>query len=314
MGKKVKAPKGGAGPIYGDQNAGQLDDDITGSNAGDYIFAYLDKDEVRGGNGNDTIEGGYGDDKLEGDNGNDVIYGDNFTPYTATVVDPLAQSYEDYLSGGNGNDVLYGQEGDDELWGGNGKDKLYGGDGDDILYGGTGKDLLDGGEGSDTVSYEQASNSVTVDLGSGKVDGNSEGKDTLVSIENVIGSKAADKLTGSDADNTLVGGRGADILTGGEGFDVFVFDSLDAADTVTDFVSGTDSLAFDDSTFTSLSSFAADNFVAGGVALDANDFLLYDAGTGTLYYDADANAGGAAIAVAQLGASTALVYTDIVIS
>lgn len=308
MAKKVKG-----GTIVGDQNP-NTDDNLIGTNVNDYIFAYLGDDDVRGGNGNDTIEGGYGDDELEGENGNDILYGDNFTPYTLTVVDPLTQTYDDYLDGGNGNDVLYGQEGEDDLRGDNGKDKLYGGDGDDILYGGTGKDLLDGGDGSDTASYEEAANSVNVDLGSGKADGNSESKDTLVSIENVIGSKAADTITGSDADNTLAGGRGADTLTGEAGFDVFVFDSLDAADTVTDFVSSTDKLAFDDDTFSSLSGLAADGFVAGNAALDANDFLLYDSGTGTLYYDADANQSGAAVAVAQLGAGTAVAFTDILVS
>lgn len=308
MAKKVKG-----GTIVGDQT-GNPDDNITGSNVGDYIFAYLGDDEVRGGNGNDTIEGGYGNDELEGENGNDILYGDNFTPYTLTVVDPLTQTYDDYLDGGNGNDKLYGQEGNDELRGDNGKDSLYGGDGDDILFGGTGKDLLDGGDGSDTVSYEEAANSVKVDLGSGKADGNSESKDTLVSIENVIGSDAADIIIGSDADNTLEGGRGADTLTGEGGLDVFVFDSLDAADTVTDFVSGTDKLAFDDDTFASLSGIAADSFVAGSTALDANDYLLYDSGTGTLYYDADANQSGVAVAVVQLGAGTAVAFTDILVS
>ena len=308
MAKKTKGA-----PIYGDQDVNNTDDHINGTNFSDLIFAYLGDDDVRGGNGNDTVEGGYGDDHLEGENGNDTLYGDNFTPYTATVVDPSTQSYDDFLDGGNGKDVLYGQEGDDTLYGGNGKDTLYGGDGDDILVGGTGKDLLDGGDGSDTASYKDAANSVTVNLATGSVKGNSEGKDTLVSIENVIGSNAADTLTGNGDANTLEGGNGSDILTGGAGADMFVFNSLDAPDTVTDFVSGTDKLAFDDSTFDSLTGLPADGFVAGNAALDSNDFLLYDSSTGTLYYDADANGAGSSVTVAQLGVGTALVYSDFVI-
>jgi Ca2+-binding RTX toxin-like protein len=90
-------------PIYGDQNVNNTNDHIIGTNNSDSIFAYLGDDDVRGGNGNDTVEGGYGNDHLEGENGNDTLYGDNFTPYTATVVDPLTQSYDDFLDGGNGN-------------------------------------------------------------------------------------------------------------------------------------------------------------------------------------------------------------------
>ena len=34
---------------------------------------------------------------------------------------------------------------------------------------------------------------------------------------------------------------------------------------------------------------------AGGVAADANDFILYDSATGSLFYDADGNAAGAKV-------------------
>lgn len=362
---------------YGDSDSLHPDDSYGGSNFNDHILAYLGSDSVNGGNGNDYIEGGYGDDHIEGGNGKDTLYGDNFTEYTGTVTDPLLQTSDDYLDGGNGNDMLYGQEGDDDLWGGNGKDMLYGGDGDDTLHGGTGKDVLDGGDGFDTVSYEDATSRVTVNLETGVSSGKSEGKDTLISIENIIGSSFDDTLTGNDADNVLVGGggndtlsggagndvligggssddsdeaeedeneeddddsssggavstdndilnggdgddiliggAGIDTLTGGAGIDTFVFDSLDAMDIVTDFVSGTDKLAFDDDAFLSLSelAFGTGNFVAGPAALDADDFLVYDSATGVLYYDADGSGAGAAVGVAQFTAGTTIAYTDI---
>jgi len=44
-------------------------------------------------------------------------------------------------------------------------------------------------------------------------------KDTLVSIENVIGTALADTLTGDANDNMLAGGAGADVLNGGDGKD-----------------------------------------------------------------------------------------------
>ena len=54
------------------------------------------------------------------------------------------------------------------------------------------------------------------------------GADTLVSIENVMGSDGSDSLLGNTGSNTLFGGYGADTLDGGDGNDVFVIsDTLD---------------------------------------------------------------------------------------
>ncbi|MEX0758850.1 MAG: hypothetical protein WD100_04660, partial [Tistlia sp.] len=122
------------------------------------------------------------------------------------------------LMGKAGDDVLYGGGGDDELYGadkpGNpaedavGNDTLYGGAGDDLLVGGLGADLLDGGEGNDTVSYARSDAGVTVDLLAGAASGGDAEGDTLVSIENVIGSAHDDVLTGDGGDNLLDGGAG----------------------------------------------------------------------------------------------------------
>lgn len=57
--------------------------------------------------------------------------------------------------------------------------------------------------------------------------------DTLISIENIIGSGGDDVIISSDGDN---------VLTGGEGKDFFVFNSDSANDTVTDFEDGSDLL------------------------------------------------------------------------
>ena len=103
--------------------------------------------------------------------------------------------------------------------------------------------------------------------------------DTLVAIENVMGTDFADNITGNAAgnvmitcngldvayggggndsidggeaddvlrggagDDTMPGGFGRDVMTGGSGHDAFQFHSPgDSADTITDFVSGTDEL------------------------------------------------------------------------
>jgi len=129
----------------------------------------------------------------------------------------------DWLQGGGGNDVLAGGEGHDSLWGGDGDDQLRGGDGDDTLF---------GGAGIDTASYADAGAAIEIDLSFLEEQlTRGAGTDTLVSIENVIGS---------GLDDVLAGGAGANVLTGGAGNDRFVFGDTagSARDTIADFTAG----------------------------------------------------------------------------
>ncbi|RRN65440.1 hypothetical protein [Caulobacter sp. 602-1] len=126
----------------------------------------------------------------------------------------------DNLSGGPGDDRLQGFAGDDVLSGGAGADKLYGDAGDDRLLGGDGNDLLDGGVGVDAADYSGVSSGVTVDLKIAVAqDTKGAGLDTLVSIENLVGSSFGDKLTGDATGNRIDGGGGDDVLNGGAGDD-----------------------------------------------------------------------------------------------
>lgn len=172
--------------IYGEIRLGAGDDRLVATGVeGDLIIDAGDgDDEVIGGDGDDLIRGGKGDDVLIGGKGDDV------------------------LDGGDGNDLLIGGEGDDFL---------FGRDGDDTLIGGEGNDLLDGGEGNDTADYSDDSEGVTVDLGTGRATGIGIGRDTLVSIENVIGGSGDDVLIGNDAANILFGGAGNDRIVIGAG-------------------------------------------------------------------------------------------------
>lgn len=187
----------------------------------------------------------------------------------------------DWLQGNSGADTLHGRGGNDFLYGNAGNDRLYGDAGDDTLHGGGGGDRLDGGVGSDTVSYG-GSTSVTVDLTSGVTWGGDAQGDTLVSIENVLGSAQSDILNGNDSanklwgsfgddyvfgqggndlldgdygDDTIIGGAGNDTLIGGYGndrltgdgpglggFDVFVLGPSQGRDRIVDFVSGVDDI------------------------------------------------------------------------
>jgi Ca2+-binding RTX toxin-like protein len=136
-----------------------------------------------------------------------------------------------------------------------------------LIYSGAGNNLMDGQGGADWVAYSYATSGVTASLinpGVAQATGGS-GSDTLISIENLIGSNFNDTLTGDGGNNTLMGGTGNDSLNGGGGIDVLTggagVDSLNgglgadlfvlgvttdsgtvagARDIIADFLSGTD--------------------------------------------------------------------------
>jgi Ca2+-binding RTX toxin-like protein len=94
---------------------------------------------------------------------------------------------------------------------------------DNTLYAGDGNNVLDGAAGNDTVSYAFASAGVTVSLATaGAQATGGSGSDTLISIENLIGSGFNDNLTGNTANNVLDGGAGSDFLNGATGADTML--------------------------------------------------------------------------------------------
>jgi len=128
------------------------------------------------------------------------------------------------------------------------------------------------------------------------------GKGGNDSLDGGIGN---DMLQGEDGDDILIGNAGNDTLTGGTGDDIFVFNSalnqLTNFDTITDFGDGEDVLRLSKSIFKKLASgVSTDNIANGSTAADANDYLIYDASTGYLYYDADGSGIGSATRFAIL--------------
>ena len=234
-----------------------------GTTGNDIIYAqYLDGDLIDGLAGDDIIfgsEGRQGDfgptgsDTLIGGDGRDTIYG---------------LGGHDQIFGGSGNDQLYGGAGNDALQGGAGNDRLYGGDGDDFITPDSdaiGSDYIDGGLGNDTLSYSLApvTRGVRVDLGkTSSQDTLGAGRDTIINIENVVGTAFGDSLTGNSANNrleglngndalngmggndVLVGGAGNDTMYGGSGNDWFYADSGGAGNDTMDGGTGFDSVSY----------------------------------------------------------------------
>jgi hypothetical protein len=141
---------------------------------------------------------------------------------------------------------------------------IHGTDGSDTLVGSAGNDLLDGGDGVDTVSYAGANSSVTVNLAQGSAT-SSDGSDTLISIENIIGSGFGDSLMGNSHDNVLSGGLGADTFHIGADF---------GHDTITDYrpAQEGDILEFSTDVFADIVAMlnAASNDGSGNVAITAD--------------------------------------------
>lgn len=235
-------------------------DTLSGNAGANRLFAGLGNDFANGVDGDDWIDGGTGDDTLYGGAGTDTASYITAAAAVRvdlslqlTRQDTLGAG-RDYLSGfenlagGFGDDTLIGNAGANVLDGGLGNDLLQGGAGADVLFGGflldpavpggavpSDNDVLQGDAGTDTVTYQDldpqtvipglgraVAQGVTVSLllqGAAQ-DTLGAGRDLLSGIENLTGSRLADRLVGDGLNNVLRGLEGDDILEGGLGDDL----------------------------------------------------------------------------------------------
>jgi Ca2+-binding RTX toxin-like protein len=164
---------------------------------------------------------------------------------------------DDTMQGLSGNDQLSGAGGNDSIEGDDGNDILDGGDGNDTIKGLSGDDTITGGDGIDTASYENNGAGVLATLADGYA--SFAGNDTLVGIENLVGSVHDDTLTGNGAANALTAGAGNDLLDGGSGEDTL--DGGDGDDTI-DGGAGNDTIK----------GLAGDDSLTGGDGIDTASF------------------------------------------
>jgi Ca2+-binding RTX toxin-like protein len=202
-----------------------LDNIINGGDGDDIIEGRAGTDTLSGGNGDDVLIGGTGGDTLNGGAGRDRIV---YTSSSAGVVIDLGLASTTSQAGGEAQgdklssiEDVTGSQFADVIDGNSAANDLVGNGGNDVFEGRGGADTLNGGSGSDTASYESSRSGVTVRLGdtalgipSSASGGDAQG-DTLVSIENLIGSAFDDTLTGNSGVNILTGGTGRDVLLGG---------------------------------------------------------------------------------------------------
>jgi Ca2+-binding RTX toxin-like protein len=219
-----------ASAVAGSRLEGGLGDDhLTGKAGDDVLFGGKGIDQLYGSSGNDVLEGGAGADTLSGGGNIDTAsYAGSGAAVRITLLDGVchfgdaendALASIENLVGSAFNDVMGGSAVDNRFDGGAGNDGLYGSSGNDVLVGGAGADVLNGGGNIDTAFYEGSAAFVTVSLADGLGHhGDAEG-DTLVLIENLVGSGRDDGLGGNAGANALSGGAGNDALTGGAGGD-----------------------------------------------------------------------------------------------
>ncbi len=134
------------------------------------------------------------------------------------------------------------------------------------------------------------------------------GKDTLKGDDDndtLDGGKGNDNLKGNSGEDLLDGGKGNDKLTGGSGDDTFVFNTKLSAknnvDKITGFKVNHDAIGLDSGIFTAIGGKLNGNeFQIGKKADDGKDQVIYDKGTGNLYYGDDGKGGHHQIKFANL--------------
>ena len=229
------------------------------------------------------------------------------------------------MVGGGGDDTLIGGAGNDTLIGGAGADSMVGGSGDDTYYVDNVGDVIDDypDEGQDlgiaSISvdlrdYGQHVEDLTL-TGSADLDGEGNARDNTI-----IGNAGDNALDGAVGDDTLIGGGGNDTMTGGSGVDTFQFnDPNDGVIEITDLDLGAgEQLSLNAAGFEAIVTAAgntlhAKEFHLGATATAAEHRILYDAGSGAVFYDADGNGGAGAVQFAQITAGLALTETDVFI-
>jgi Ca2+-binding RTX toxin-like protein len=316
----------------------------TGNDLANVLTGNAAANVLNGRTGADRMNGGAGDDVYVVDDAGDVAHESSATGGNDRVnssVSYVLGSYVEQLlltgtadinATGNGlANVLTGNAGGNVLNGKAGADTMNGGAGNDLYYVDNAADIVR--ESSATGGTDRVNSSVSFTLGSNveqlTLSGSASVNGTGNALDNALvgndgtnaleGLAGVDSLRGGAGNVVLNGGLGKDTLHGGPGADQFWFDApLGAAnaDRILDFSSADDTICLSRSVFKALSAGALDGaaFWAGSTAHDADDRIIYDSATGSLYYDADGNGAGVQALFATVAAGAALGAADFLVA
>ncbi len=288
---------------------------ITGTNSSDTLKGGSGDDTIFSTLGIDYIDGGKGFDTLKLNSSNANINGAS----DAQIANVEAVSAADAKA--SVSIILNNQTEAFFITGGKFADILTGTAQSDTFVGFLGSDTINGGGGLDVISLTATS-----------TDLNAATNSQITNIEKITATSAIDavkidlsvqleafQILGSAFADTLTGGSGADKITGGDGADHFIFNQIPSSrtfDTILDFTPGVDKLDFAKTAFKGLDPL-------GGLpeallwvsstdtsAHDADDRIIYNTTTGTLFYDSDGLNGSAAIQIATLGTKPFISFSD----
>ncbi|MFJ2360511.1 calcium-binding protein [Pseudomonas fluorescens] len=214
---------------------------LTFTGTGDLkVYGNASDNEIIAGAGNDWLWGGAGADHFVGGDGYDTV------SYSDSLEGVRVEDFTNY----DGLTIAYG----DTF---TGIEAIQGSGFDDVIYRHQGSMVIDGADGHDTVNYRYAFDVANVVIGGGT---NAAG-DTLLSVEEVIGSTGADRFTVNASGVTVAGGHGDD---------VYVINSTGVTVEEDDgFMGGTDHV------FTSLSELKLSAFVENLTYTGTADFTGY---------------------------------------
>ncbi|SEN43704.1 hypothetical protein SAMN04488103_10572 [Gemmobacter aquatilis] len=218
---------------------------------------------------------------------------------------------------------------------------IGGGLGDDRFRPGAAEEVFSGDAGIDTLDFRGGGGAVVIALDSGWEAGGWAEGDIWTGIENVTGTRGADRIGGDGQNNRLFGaagndtifgaaggdvlegGDGNDVFSGGAGNDIFVYRRLgEIGDLISDFSSA--AAGNDDRFLISAAGFggglsagtlATTRFRtrADNLAQDGDDRFIFRTTDRTLWFDADGTGSTAAVMVADLQANATVTAGDIVI-
>jgi len=307
--------------------------DLTGNELGQYLFGNAGANRLDGAGGADVMVGLGGDDRYYIDTAADRVIegvGEGYDRVLSavswtlqpdshvdkiTTIDNLATTAIN-LTGNNLGQYIFGNSGANKLDGGGGGDVLAGLGGNDVYVTRSEADRVieDAGGGNDRVL---AGASFVLQPGS-EVEVLSTIDNLGTAAIDLTGNALSQYLFGNEGANVLDGKLGNDILYGFGGTDTFEFTTVLGAgnvDRIADFATGVDKIALDDFIFVGLSSGAlpASAFHVGSAAHDADDRIIYDNASGTLYYDYDGSGIGTAVAFATLNGAPILAASDFMV-
>lgn len=224
----------------------------------------------------------------------------------------IGGTYGVQVTGGSGVNALTGTAYADVLDGGAGNDVITGGAGADVIDGGTGVDtyvaVLDGNATAISVTLNTSTAATVTSGGTGT-------NDTIVNIENVVGTAGGDTIVGDSAANSITGGDGADTITGAAGSDSIDLTETTAApdrvvysttaqggDTITAFATGSDKIVL------TMANFGTQAVVFGGgtaLVTTTNANTYAETATALSSTAQDLNGSGTATAgIVAVGAAT----------